>query len=123
VHELSIAQAVVDIALRCAPDRRVARVEVKVGHLRQVVPSALAFSFELVAMGTPAEGAELVIDEVPARVSCRECGAVSSVAGWPLACAGCDGLHVDVIAGDELLVDAVEVDVEELSLQDLAKGR
>jgi hydrogenase nickel incorporation protein HypA/HybF len=123
VHELSIAEAVVDTALRCGGGRRVALVELKVGHLRQVVPSALAFSFELVAVGTPAEGAELVIEEVPARVSCRECGAESPVAGFPLACAGCHGLHVDVIAGDELFVDAVELDVEQVSLQELAKGR
>jgi hydrogenase nickel incorporation protein HypA/HybF len=68
MHELSIASAVLDIVQRHADGRRVARVELKVGHLRQVVPSALEFAFELVAEGTEAEGAELVMQEVPARV-------------------------------------------------------
>jgi hydrogenase nickel incorporation protein HypA/HybF len=122
VHELSIADAVIDTALHCANGRRVARIELKVGHLRQVVPSALAFSFELVAVGTPAEGAELDIEEVPARVSCRECAAESLVAGFPLACAGCDSLHVEVIAGDELFVDALELEDEQVPLQELVKG-
>ena len=41
MHELSIAEALVAITARHAGDRRVHRVEVKVGHLRQVVPAAL----------------------------------------------------------------------------------
>ena len=57
MHELAIAQSVVAIADRHADGRRVASVQLKVGHLRQVVPSALTFAFELVAEGTALEGA------------------------------------------------------------------
>jgi hydrogenase nickel incorporation protein HypA/HybF len=112
VHELSLADAIVATAARYAGERRVARIEVKVGHLRQVVPSALEFAFELVAEGTPVEGAELVLEEVPVRVACRECAAESRVSDFPLACASCGGLHVDVIAGEELFVDALELEDE-----------
>jgi len=66
VHELSIAEAVVEIALRHAAGRPVERVELRVGHLRQVVPSALEFAFELLSDGTALAGAELVIEDVPA---------------------------------------------------------
>ena len=38
MHELSIAEAVVEIAFRHAAGRKVSKVELKVGHLRQVVP-------------------------------------------------------------------------------------
>jgi hydrogenase nickel incorporation protein HypA/HybF len=123
MHELAIADAVIATTLRHTDGRRVARVELKVGHLRQVVPSALKFSFELVAVGTPADGAELDIEEIPARVSCRDCAAQSLVADFPLACASCAGLHVDVIAGDELFVDALELEDEQVPLQELVKGR
>ena len=74
MHELSIAGAMVEVALRHARGRRVAPVELRVGHLRQVVPSALEFAFELVAEGTPLEGAELRLEEVPAAGRCRSCG-------------------------------------------------
>src|SRR5437764_15169832 len=74
MHELSIAASVVEIAGRHAAGRRVTQVTVKVGHLRQVVPSALAFSFEVVAEGTPVEGAELEIEAVPAIGVCRRGG-------------------------------------------------
>ncbi|MBA2441443.1 MAG: hydrogenase maturation nickel metallochaperone HypA, partial [Rubrobacter sp.] len=41
MHELSIAESVVRIARNQADGRRVVKVQMKVGHLRQVVPSAL----------------------------------------------------------------------------------
>ena len=48
-------------------DSRVTPVCVRVGHLRQVVPSALEFSFELCAHGTAVEGAALELRGGPDR--------------------------------------------------------
>jgi len=110
MHELALAQAVVAIAEEHAGGRRVVRVELEVGRLRQVVPDALAFSFELVARGTSAEGAELAIEEIPVRVECRACKAASEVDGFPFACAGCGSLDVDVIEGEQLHVVALELE-------------
>jgi hydrogenase nickel incorporation protein HypA/HybF len=123
VHELSIADAILQTTARCAGGRRVARIELKVGHLRQIVPSALEFGFALVAEGTLAEGAELNIETVPARVSCRRCAAESVVSAFPLGCRSCNSLQVEVIAGDELFVDALELEDEHVPLQDLVRGR
>ena len=115
MHELSIAQSIVDIAVRHARGRRVSRVEVAVGHLRQVVPSALEFAFGLVADGTPVEGAELVLNVVPATVRCRTCGEESALDDWPLLCRSCESADVAVIAGDELLVESLDVEEEEVA--------
>jgi hydrogenase nickel incorporation protein HypA/HybF len=109
MHELSIADAIVSVAANHADGRRVALVEVKIGRLRQVVPSALELAFELVAEGTPVEGAELRIEEVPVHVVCRSCAGESLVAEFPFACASCRSLDVEVESGDELLVDALEL--------------
>ncbi|HTA14435.1 MAG TPA: hydrogenase maturation nickel metallochaperone HypA, partial [Solirubrobacteraceae bacterium] len=72
MHELSIAQAIADVAARHADGRRVVRVEVRVGHLRQVVPDSLDFAFGLVTQGTALHGAELAITQVGAAGRCRE---------------------------------------------------
>ena len=112
MHELSIAQAIVDVATRHAGGARVTRVQVRIGRLRQVVPSALAFSFELCAHGTPVDGAELEIEDVGIGVACRGCGAASEPAGFPLGCAACGGLDVDVTRGEELQVESLELDRE-----------
>jgi hydrogenase nickel incorporation protein HypA/HybF len=116
MHELALADAVVAIAVEHARGRRVARVELEVGRLRQVVPDALAFGFELVAQGTVAEGAELVIEEVPVRVACRACGAETDVGAFPFACARCAALDVDVCAGEQFQVVALELEDEPVAV-------
>jgi hydrogenase nickel incorporation protein HypA/HybF len=110
MHELSIAESVVRIAERHAAGRRVVKVELKIGHLRQVVPSALAFAFELVAEGTAVTGAELVVEEVPVRGRCRTCRAETQLDGFPLQCATCTGFDLELLQGEELLVDSLELD-------------
>jgi hydrogenase nickel incorporation protein HypA/HybF len=113
MHELSIADAVLGTVLRHAGERRVTRVELRVGHLRQVVPSALEFAFELVTQGTAVEGAKLELVQVPVAVRCQNCGAESEQGGFPLSCAACGGLAVDVVRGEELLVEALDVEAME----------
>jgi hydrogenase nickel incorporation protein HypA/HybF len=110
MHELAIAEAIVDVGRRHASGRRVYAVDVTVGHLRQVVPSALEFAFELVSSGTALDGAELRLHEVPAAGRCRACGADSALVGFPLACAVCHSVEMDVTAGEELQVDSLELE-------------
>jgi hydrogenase nickel incorporation protein HypA/HybF len=112
MHELAIAESVVAIAERHATGRRVASVELKVGHLRQVVPSALTFAFDLLVEETALEGAELRIEEVPAAGRCRDCGADTMLPYFPLQCVACGGLDVEVTAGEELLVESLELEDE-----------
>ena len=110
MHELSIAESVVRIAERNARGRRVLTVELRIGHLRQVVPDALEFAFALVAEGTLVEGAELRVDQVAAAGDCRTCGATTPLPEFPLSCRRCGGLDVDVTRGEELSVDSLELE-------------
>lgn len=114
MHELSIAQSVVDIASRHAQGRKVTKVELRVGHLRQVVPAALSFSFELVAQGTPVEGAELVQDSVPALGRCSRCGGETLLESFPFQCGICAAFDLEIVAGDELVVESIEVEEAEV---------
>ena len=110
MHELSIAESVVRIAGRQADGRRVTKVHMKVGYLRQVVPSALAFSFGLVADVNPAEGAELELEHVPAEGRCRGCGVESELESFPLQCGGCGGFDLEILKGEELMVESLELE-------------
>ena len=108
--------AILEVALESAGGRRVTGVGVRVGHMRQVVPAALEFSFSLVSEGTGAEGAALALEAVAAGGVCRSCGAESVLPGFPLCCARCGGFDLEIVRGEELLVDWVDleeaVDVE-----------
>ncbi|SEK54745.1 Hydrogenase-3 nickel incorporation protein HypA [Blastococcus sp. DSM 46786] len=108
MHELAISQAVVDAVRERTGDQRVRSLRLVVGRLSGVVPDALRFSFELVAEGTPLEGADLVIEEPGGRARCRSCGTEFGTEGLVVLCP-CGSADVAVTAGSELLVRSVEV--------------
>src|SRR5215208_1487325 len=99
MHEMSVASAVLDTALRHADDRRILVVSLRVGHLRQVIPDSLAFYWEIVTRDTPAEGARLDLEVVPARLRCGGCAEEWDMEGTPeFRCASCAAGEVAVIA-------------------------
>jgi hydrogenase nickel incorporation protein HypA/HybF len=110
MHELAIADSVVRIASAHAAGRKVCRVELKVGRLRQVVPSSLEFAFTLLTEGTELEGAELAMEVVPAGGRCRGCGFDGPLPELPLQCGRCGGFDVEVLRGEDLSVDALEIE-------------
>lgn len=121
MHELSVASAIVDTAIRHSGGRRVSAVHVQVGSLRQVVPSSLEFYFGITTRGTVCSEAELDLDLVSALMRCAECGHDWDPAPEPLhegdpaallprfRCPECDAAGAEVLAGNELLVDSIDV--------------
>jgi hydrogenase nickel incorporation protein HypA/HybF len=110
MHELAIAESILAVVERHAAGRKVVEVEVSVGHLRQVVPSALEFAFELAGRGTVAEGATLVLEQVPPAGRCRGCGGRAAFAAFPFVCEGCGGWDIELTQGQELQVEALELE-------------
>jgi hydrogenase nickel incorporation protein HypA/HybF len=108
MHELSIAGAVVDTALRHAEDRRVLVVTLRVGEMRQVIPDSLAFYWDIVARDSLAEGARLEQIVVRTRMRCGAC-AHEWEPELMFRCPECGGAG-EVLAGDELEVDSIEVE-------------
>jgi hydrogenase nickel incorporation protein HypA/HybF len=114
MHELSVADAVAQVVAKHAHGRRVTRVELKVGYLRQVVPSALEFAWQLITESTLLKDAELAIEEIPPRGRCRTCHAETTMENFPLQCGRCGALDLELLAGEELLVDALELEDDPL---------
>ena len=126
MHELSISSAIVDTALRHARGRPVTRVDVRIGALRQVVPESLDFYFEIVSRDTDCARATLEIELVEALMGCPTCGHQWDPAPEPLAghealapvlpvfrCPACERADAEVLRGDELEVESIEIAEEE----------
>jgi len=67
MHELHIAEHVVEILDGCRAGRAVSLVQIQIGRRRNVVPDTLQFCFELATVGTPLEGTRLEIRMRPGR--------------------------------------------------------
>lgn len=126
MHELSIARAIVDTALRHAEGARVVGVDVRVGALRQVVPRSLDFYFEIAARETACEGARLRLEVEPAWLRCRDCGREWDPAPRPVdghgaigpplptfRCPGCASASAELVRGEALEVESIEITQEE----------
>lgn len=109
MHELSICSAIANIAAKHADGHSVTQVTVQIGHLRQVVPEALQFSWHVVSEATTLEDAELVIVQVPAVVKCSACGARTTLDLPILSCGQCEGFDVKLISGEELVVMSIDL--------------
>jgi hydrogenase nickel incorporation protein HypA/HybF len=110
MHELSVSSAIVDTVVRHAAGRRVTAVHVRLGRLRQVVPSSLAFYFALVSRDTVCEDARLEQEVVAARLRCDGCGHVWEIDMPFFRCPSCGATEVTVEAGEELEVESIEVE-------------
>lgn len=112
MHELSVCQALlaqVENVARNNNAQRVDRVILHIGPLAGVEPRLLRDAFPIACAGTVAAGAELVIEELPLVVRCKNCGAETAAAPNRLICGVCGDWHTQLISGDELLLASVEL--------------
>lgn len=110
MHEMSITQSMVEICLEHAAGRRVTEVTLLVGELAGVVPEAVEFCFEACTRATPLEGARLIVERVPGRARCHECGADFPIHAYFDPCPGCGGYRHEVTGGEELRIKDLEVE-------------
>jgi hydrogenase nickel incorporation protein HypA/HybF len=113
MHELAVCQALIEQVERVARDnaaRRILSITVSVGPLSGIEARLLEHAYPLAAAGTVAEEAKLVVVTVPVRVRCRTCRAETEVASNRLLCGSCNDWQVDVIAGEEMLLQRVEIE-------------
>ncbi|RJQ50712.1 MAG: hydrogenase maturation nickel metallochaperone HypA [Desulfobacteraceae bacterium] len=111
MHELSIAQRIVDIVSEEMSRNGLTRVDavtLKVGDMAQILPDSLLFGFECLTDRTPLAGAKLIIVKIPARGSCKACVHEFDIDGWLLNCPRCQGTAIDILSGKELEIVEIE---------------
>ncbi len=113
MHELSIAESIVDAVRRQPPvreGRRVARIGVRVGDTSGVNAEALAFCFEVALRGTELDGAVLDLERVPVRFRCDGCGREFEPVDFDPRCPSCGADRGRLVGGDELSLTHLELE-------------
>ena len=117
MHELGIMTGVLDAvqtSARQAGADRVLKVSLSVGEMTEAIEDALRFAFE--ALSEQQEyalcaGAELDIAMVRPRSRCLECGAEYDHDRFHMLCPECGSFATELVAGRELQIDSIEVDI------------
>ena len=113
MHELSIAQALVDQVEEARVSNgggRVLTVEVRIGTWRLVVPEILTGYYESIVRGTPLEGSCLAIESVPATARCGTCARDFPVEEAWVVCPDCASLGASLLSGQELNLVGIELE-------------
>jgi hydrogenase nickel incorporation protein HypA/HybF len=82
MHEMSITQAMLDMALEHAKGQRITDINLQVGRMSGIVPESVEFYFEYLSQGTLAEGATLHFETVPLEMTCVDCGRQADLSDW-----------------------------------------
>ena len=65
MHEVAIAQGILDVVLDVAGGRTAKTVRVRAGQLQAITQDSLQFCFEMVAHDTPAAAARVEVEIIP----------------------------------------------------------
>ncbi len=113
MHEMSIAMSVIDAVTDKARQEgcsKVTGIELVVGKLAGVEVESLKFCFSAACRDTPADGAELTIDEPEGRGRCEACGESFAVTSFFAKCPACGQFRVTVESGQELAVRSITIE-------------
>jgi hydrogenase nickel incorporation protein HypA/HybF len=113
MHELSIAQSLLDVAVRHAEQagaQRITRLNLVIGELATIVDESVQFCWDMVSKGTLADGAELHFASVPAQLRCMDCGRSFPLEGKRYVCPACGERHVVAVGGDDFRLESIEVE-------------
>jgi len=113
VHEMSLMGGVFEVIEQTLTQyevRRVLQVKLKVGELTNAEPDALQLVFEAFCKDTLCEGAELIVERVPVRGRCRSCQLEFTLKTMFFLCPKCQNNSIEVIQGEELLLESMEVE-------------
>ncbi|MGB9714909.1 MAG: hydrogenase maturation nickel metallochaperone HypA [Thermodesulfovibrionales bacterium] len=113
MHELSIAQSLLDIAVKNCKEngyKRIEAIKVKIGRASGIMPDALLFAFDAVKIGTIAEKASLNIEEVPVSGYCENCKKSFTVdEAFIISCPKCGNISLRIDTGRELHIEEMDV--------------
>ena len=112
MHELSVCQSMLNQVAAIAAERQalgVASITVRIGLLSGIEPDLLQHAFPIARAGTVAADAQLIIERLPIRVRCEQCGAETDATPNRLLCGACGDWHTRLISGDELILASVEL--------------
>ncbi len=113
MHELSVAQGIVDVVTQHVSAHElpnVRAVRLRIGTVAGIVQDSLEFSFGVITADTPLAHAALVIETVPFIVKCKKCGAESQNEPGIILCSHCGSSDTTVVSGAEMQIAAIELE-------------
>lgn len=112
MHELSITENLLELALRHASEAgadRITDLYLVIGQLSSFLDDSIQFYWDTISQGTIAQGAQLHFKRVRAECLCHACGHRDFLTP-DFTCPACGSPALQVLSGDEFYLESIEVD-------------
>ena len=122
MHELAICQSLIEQVENIAEERAaksVTSITIGMGPLSGVEVQLLKNAYPIASAGTVAQDAELVIEHLPIKVKCSQCGSESDALPNKLTCKQCGDWRTTLISGDEMMLMSLELERQKDSSTDI----
>ena len=113
MHELSVTESMLEIALRHADQaqaKRVTDLNLVIGQLATIVDDSVQFYWDIISENTIAEGAKLHFRRLPLELLCQSCGARYTPGAEDFACPSCRSEQIKVVSGEEFYLESIQVE-------------
>ena len=110
MHELSLTQNLLDVALKNAAGRRIMHVNLSIGEFSDERKDAIQFYWDDLAKGTNAEAAQLHFQLMVAEAKCLDCETVFHPEDGATFCPKCRNHRLKLIRGDDVQLESIDVE-------------
>lgn len=126
MHEYSLTKrmvAIVNEAARQHNAKKVNAVFVVAGEDSGIIPESVQMYFDMIAKGTPAEGAKIVLRVIKPQMRCPDCGLTFPRPRFSFDCPRCGALGNPTQIGGEFYVESVELEEEDTAAPQKETGK
>ncbi len=112
MHELGIAQNILQIVQQSVPEKSAAdirSIRIRVGQLSGVVADSLDFCFSVLVSQTDMQRASLKIESISILSECKSCLHRFQMEDLGFSCPSCKSTNLQLISGRELEVVEIEL--------------
>lgn len=112
MHEMSIALNIINIAedeLQKADGKRIEKIHLAVGKISGVVIESLRFALEVSQKDGCLSHAEIIIDEIPAIMKCKNCDHEFEAEDFYTICPKCNKFEHKILSGKELMIKSLTI--------------
>ena len=116
MHELAVTESILQIVLQSAEENgatKVTDISLTIGALSSIVDDSVQFYWDHISKGSIAEEAKLHFNRILAKLKCQNCGNEFQLIEELTPCPNCQSINLQIIAGEEFQVDAIEIEKED----------
>jgi len=110
MHELSIAQNIIEIVHQYVPENELENVDkvcIRIGEVAGIVTESLRFGYSALISDTPLQKSTLEIEDIPFKIKCSICGSECSSSSGITVCSVCGSSETKIISGLEMQITEV----------------